>query len=32
LKVSFGAGTPSFERMEPGAVYQDGIVVPLEAP
>jgi len=32
LNVSFGVGTPSFERVEPTAVYQDGIVMPLQAP
>jgi outer membrane PBP1 activator LpoA protein len=30
LNVSFGIGTPSFERIEPTAVYQNGIVVPLD--
>ncbi|MEO6918193.1 MAG: penicillin-binding protein activator [Collimonas sp.] len=32
LNVSFGVGMPSFERTEPTAIYQNGIVMPLEAP
>jgi uncharacterized protein len=32
LNISFGVGAPSFERIEPAAVYQNGIVMPLEAP
>lgn len=30
LNVGFGIGTPAFERTEPTAAYQDGVVVPLE--
>ncbi|WP_120234113.1 penicillin-binding protein activator [Collimonas fungivorans] len=32
LNISFGVGTPSFERIEPAAAYQNGIVTPLGAP
>ncbi|MDY7546290.1 penicillin-binding protein activator [Glaciimonas sp. CA11.2] len=30
LNIGFGVGTPAFERTEPTAAYQDGVVVPLE--
>lgn len=30
LTIGFGAGIPAFERTEPTAIYQDGVVVPLE--
>ncbi|MDP5009093.1 MAG: penicillin-binding protein activator [Glaciimonas sp.] len=30
LNIGFGVGIPSFERVEPTAVYRDGVVVPLE--
>jgi len=30
LNIGFGVGIPAFERIEPTAVYQDGVVVPLE--
>jgi outer membrane PBP1 activator LpoA protein len=29
LKVSFGRGAARFQRIEPTAVYRDGMVVPL---
>lgn len=29
LNVRFGAGISTFERIEPTAIYQDGVVVPL---
>ncbi|AIY43906.1 LppC putative lipoprotein [Collimonas arenae] len=32
LNVNFGAGTPGFERVEPTAAYQNGIVMPLDIP
>ncbi len=32
LNISFGVGTPRFERIEPTAAYQNGIVMPLGAP
>lgn len=32
LNVRFGVGAPSFERVEPTAIYQNGIVMPLQAP
>jgi len=32
LRISFGVGMPSFERIEPAAAYQNGIVTPLGAP
>lgn len=32
LNISFGVGAPSFERIEPAAAYQNGIVTPLGAP
>lgn len=31
LNVRFGVGAPSFERLEPAAIYQNGIVVPQQA-
>lgn len=31
LNVRFGVGAPSFERVEPTAVYQNGVVMPLQA-
>ncbi|AMP07473.1 penicillin-binding protein activator [Collimonas pratensis] len=31
LNVRFGVGAPSFERIEPTAIYQNGIVMPLQA-
>ena len=31
LNVRFGVGAPSFERVEPTAIYQNGIVMPLQA-
>lgn len=31
LNVRFGAGVPSFERVEPAAIYQNGVVMPLQA-
>lgn len=32
LNISFGVGMPSFERIEPAAAYQNGVVTPLGAP
>lgn len=31
LNVRFGVGAPSFERLEPAAIYQNGVVVPQQA-
>ncbi|PFH09449.1 hypothetical protein BCF11_1845 [Collimonas sp. PA-H2] len=31
LNVRFGVGAPSFERVEPTAIYQNGVVMPLQA-
>ncbi|WP_211442463.1 penicillin-binding protein activator [Collimonas humicola] len=31
LNVRFGVGAPSFERVEPAAIYQNGVVMPLQA-